>query len=135
MKMMKYGQAIYNQGDIVLVRFPFSDLSSSKIRPVLIISNDSYNQKYLDVVVCGITSNLHPTDYSIFIDQNDLEMGLLKSKSKIKVDAITALEKSIFLKTIGKIKTEIMKQVKDNLLKLIDYTNKPLSHSDECTPN
>lgn len=135
MKTMKSGQAIYNQGDIVLVRFPFSDLSSSKIRPVLVISNDSYNRKYLDVVVCGITSNLHPTDYSIFIEQNDLETGLLKSKSKIKVDAITALEKSIFLKTIGKIKTEVITQVKDHLLKLIDYKQKPLSISDECPPN
>ncbi len=133
--MMKSGQAIYNQGDIILVPFPFSDLSLSKIRPVLVISNDSYNQNYLDVVVCGITSNLHPTDYSIFIEQNDLETGFLKVKSKIKVDAIMALEKTVFLKTIGKIKTEVLDQVKDHLLKLIDYKQKPLPISDECPPN
>jgi len=70
MKMMKSGQAIYKQGDIVLVPFPFSNLSSAKIRPVLVISNNVYNQKYLDVVVCGITSNLQATDYSIFIEQS-----------------------------------------------------------------
>lgn len=135
MKMMKSGQAIYNQGDVVLVPFPFSDLSSSKIRPVLVISNDSYNQNYLDVVVCGITSNLRPTDYSIFIEQNDLETGFLKVKSKIKVDATAALEKTILLKTIGKIKTEVLDQVKDHLLKLIDYKQKLLPISDECPPN
>lgn len=133
--MMKSGQAIYNQGDVVLVPFPFSDLSSSKIRPVLVISNDSYNQNYLDVVVCGITSNLRPTDYSIFIEQNDLETGFLKVKSKIKVDATAALEKTILLKTIGKIKTEVLDQVKDHLLKPIDYKQKPLPISDECPPN
>lgn len=33
---------IYKQGEIVLVPFPYSDLSGSKRRPVLIVSNDAY---------------------------------------------------------------------------------------------
>jgi mRNA interferase MazF len=99
--MMTSGQVTYKQGYIVLVPFPFSNLSSTKIRPVLIISNDSYNSISADVIVCGITSNLKPTNFSIEIDQSDLLSGTLKVKSKIKVDAITALEKSIILKSIA----------------------------------
>ena len=54
-----------NQCDIYLMKFPFSDLSNQKIRPVLIISNDIYNNKFNDVVVVPLTSNLIENNYSI----------------------------------------------------------------------
>lgn len=38
-----------NQGDIVLVPIPFTDFSTHKQRPVVVISNDSYNRKTTDV--------------------------------------------------------------------------------------
>lgn len=43
---MKSGKVIYKQREIVLTRFPFSNLIEFKVRPVLIISKDSYNRKY-----------------------------------------------------------------------------------------
>ena len=54
---------MYKQREIVLVPFPYSDLSSTKRRPVLIVSNDDYNQMFQDVVVCVITSNQQTDDY------------------------------------------------------------------------
>ena len=48
---------IYKKWDIILVPFPFTDLSTSKKRPALIISPDEYNQN-LDVVIAFITSQL-----------------------------------------------------------------------------
>lgn len=36
---------MYKQGDILLISIPFSDLSSNKKRPVLVLSNDDYNSK------------------------------------------------------------------------------------------
>jgi len=49
-----------NQRDIILIPFPFSDLSESKIRPALVVSNNIYNSQSLDIVVTAITSNLSP---------------------------------------------------------------------------
>ncbi len=49
---------MYIQGDILLIPIPFSDLTSSKRRPVLILSNSLYNQKTEDLVVAAVTSNL-----------------------------------------------------------------------------
>jgi len=64
--------SIYRQRDIVLVPFPFSDLSIQKVRPVLILSNDAYNQQSSDIVVCGLTTNLRPAPYSIIVDVADV---------------------------------------------------------------
>lgn len=44
------------QRDIVLVPLPFTDLTSVKRRPVLVLSNDSHNRRGQDVVVSAITS-------------------------------------------------------------------------------
>jgi mRNA interferase MazF len=46
----------YKRGDIVLVSFPFTDLSSSKRRPALVVSPDSFNEAMQDLVLAAITS-------------------------------------------------------------------------------
>ncbi len=48
----------YNFGDIVLVRFPFTDLTSSKQRPAVVISSTQYHRYRSDVVLAAITSRL-----------------------------------------------------------------------------
>ena len=49
---------MHKQGEMVLIPVPFSDLKSKRRRPVIIISNDLYNQKTEDIVVVAVTSNL-----------------------------------------------------------------------------
>lgn len=55
---------MYNQREIVLVPIPYSNLSLSKRRPVLIISNNHYNKNYLDILIAVITSHLYKDNYS-----------------------------------------------------------------------
>jgi mRNA interferase MazF len=112
--------SIYRQRDIVLVPFPFSDLSGQKVRPVLILSNDAYNQQSADVVVCGLTTNLSPAPYSIIIEVTDVEQpGTLRHKSKIKADTIASLEQSILIKQIARLKLPVFKQVVTEVKDLI----------------
>ena len=102
----------YRQRDIVLVPFPFSDLSSQKVRPVLILSNDAYSQQSADVMVCGLTTNLRPAPYSVIVNVTDVEQpDTLKHKSKIKADAIASLEQSLLIKRIACLKPSVFKQV------------------------
>jgi len=56
----------YRRGDIVLVPFPFTDLSSSKRRPALVISPDAFNDQTADLVVAAITSQL-TNDHAVTI--------------------------------------------------------------------
>ena len=66
---------MYKQRDIVLIPIPFTDLSSKKRRPVVILSNDEYNMNQEDIVVAAITSNISDDEYSVRITQDDVEGG------------------------------------------------------------
>ncbi len=83
----------FERGEIILVPFPFTDMSKSKLRPVLIISNISYNKKSLDFVCCGITSNLSNKNNSVLINNTDVIDGILQKKSRVKFSNIFTLHK------------------------------------------
>jgi len=59
-----------NQKSIVLVPFPYSDLSGRKVRPALIVSNPRFNE-HEDVIVCALTSSIKKRPYSLIIDSKN----------------------------------------------------------------
>lgn len=91
---------MYKQGDIVLIPVPFSNLKQQKQRPVLIISNDSYNEVMEDIVVLAITSKIRDLLYSIVIDSKDLTEGELKKTSEIRADKVYTLSKILSEKNL-----------------------------------
>ena len=118
MNMTRSGM-IYNQGEIVLVPFPFTDLTGNKKRPVLIISKDIDNQRDNDVISCVITSNPRNVNYSLSIDTDNLKEGSLPLPSKIRVNKIFSLNKSIILKKIGTLDGETLNLVKNTFKNLV----------------
>lgn len=104
------------QCDIVLVPIPFTDLSSAKRRPVVVISNDAYNRQSADFVVAAMTSNLIETDYGITITTKDLNVGALNRSSKIRCDRVYTLAQSIVVKRFGAINDATF----DKIRKLLD---------------
>lgn len=116
--MMGFGM-MHKQGDIVLIPVPFSDWSNRKQRPVLIISNDGYNQMTDDVLVVAITSHLKDLDYSVIIEQEDLGEGALKVRSAIRSDKVYTLSKAIIRKRFGKVNSEVLKNVRIKIEHLI----------------
>jgi mRNA interferase MazF len=115
---MRYGM-MYKQRDIVLIPIPFSDLRSKKRRPVIVISNDIYNQKTEDIAVVAVTSNIEEKDYTILITQDDIEEGDLYKNSMIRVDKIYSLSQSIAVKKLGKIEKATFERIVALLNKLI----------------
>ena len=104
------------QGDIFLVPFPFSDQSGRKVRPIIILSNNEFNEHSQDIVVVGITSNISKDKYSLNLDNQDLQDGKLMTRCVIKVENILRLDKSLVIKKIGKIKEEKL----DKIIKVIN---------------
>lgn len=105
------------RGTIVLTRFPFTDLSSIKRRPALIVSQTESPEG--DVIVAFITSNTDKpeikTDLSFTeSDKSFIDSGLKKS-SLIRLAKLSTLNKSIFTGELGFLHEETMKLVDEKL--------------------
>ncbi len=118
---------MYNQRDIVLVPFPYSDLTAIKKRPVLIISNNEYNSTHDDVVVCVVTSNLHTDDYSVELHNVNLEIGMLPEVSLVKIHKLFTIHKSKVLKKFSVVKQDYFQTVIYLLHKLTSLEIKKLT--------
>lgn len=99
------------QRDIVLVPFPFSDLSQSKKRPAVIISNKEYNSKNEDIVCCAVTSNLQNCSDSVEIGKSDLESGHLDLKSIVKPAKLFTLKRSAIIRNIARLNIKNTKDI------------------------
>lgn len=107
------------QRDIVLLSFPFSDLSTEKVRPAVVISSNRYNRSVGDVIVVPMTSNLKLRDYAILLTNKDLETGRLVMDSVIKADRVLSVHTSLIRMTIGKVNKHIHDQILDMLWSLL----------------
>ena len=101
------------KGDIVLISFPFSDLSGSKLRPALVlISTES------DVTVCFITTQFNWND--------DLDITLIPSSenglkriSLLRIGKFATLDSNLVLGRIGSLERQYLKILNHNLIKLL----------------
>ncbi|MEX0611247.1 MAG: type II toxin-antitoxin system PemK/MazF family toxin [Pirellulales bacterium] len=106
------------QGDIVLVPVPFTDLSSQKRRPVIVISNDAYNRAAADVIVVAMTSSPAAAPYGFRISSADLVEGTLNRPGTVRVDKIYTLAQTIVVKKFGKVSPQIVQRIRQ-LLELV----------------
>ena len=107
------------QQDLLLVPFPFSDQSSRKIRPVIVVSNNEFNQHSEDIIVVGVTSNVSKDKYSVKLNDKDLEEGKLITNCLVKVENILRLDRSLIIKKIGKANKEKLKEIISILNKIV----------------
>jgi mRNA interferase MazF len=126
--MMKTG-TMPKQGDILLIPVPFTDLSSQKRRPVIVISNDQYNRKTSDIVVVAMTSNPQVTDYSLSITSSDLVEGALNRPGKIRVDKIYTLSQTIVVRTFGQVDDRTLSRIRRRLVNLVASAGRPKTKS------
>ena len=111
---------MYKQREIVLVPFPYSDLSNTKKRPVLVISTNNYNDHLDDILVCVITSNQFADQYSVELTNEDLEIGLLPEKSVVKVHRLFTIHNSKVIKKFSVVKPSYFARLEKLLAELIN---------------
>ena len=99
------------QKDLLLVPFPFSDQLGKKVRPVVVVSNNSFNQCSDDILVVAVTSNITKDKYTVILQKNDVVEGVLHHDCCIKVENILKIDKRLIIKKIGKINLGIFQEV------------------------
>lgn len=98
---------MYDQRDIVLIPFPYSDLTGSKQRPALILSNKNIIKN--DKICCLITTK--PQHEDISINKEDFESETLPFKSFVRPYRIFTIEEKIIIKKLCTIKKEFHDRV------------------------
>jgi len=103
------------KGDIVVLNFPFSDLSESKRRPALVLADLTGN----DIILCQITSTAARDNYAIQIEGEDYTKGHLRAKSFIRPSKIFTADKNLILYTAGTIGSQKVNKVIETLMDIL----------------
>jgi mRNA interferase MazF len=84
-------------GDVVLVPFPFSDLSGSKLRPAAVVSKAERGE----VILCQITSRAYASKIAMPLADANFEEGGLQRTSFARYDKLFTTSPSIIVRTVG----------------------------------
>ena len=103
------------KGDVVVIPFPYSDLSASKKRPALVIASLDGD----DVILCQITSQSISDRYGIPLDATDFRGGGLKHPSNIRPNRLFTADGRIVEYRAGPIKDEKLQEVLQKIIKII----------------
>lgn len=99
------------KGKIVLIPFPFTDLSASKVRPAVIVSNFSQGEDIIVAFISSLKNRIQKTDIVINGQDKDFPKTGLKTDSVIKTGKLATLDKKIILGEIGEISASIEKEI------------------------
>lgn len=106
---------MFDAGSVVLVPFPFSDLSLSKKRPCVVLSRSEPKGLPPHLILAMITSNLSGLAFPNDIKIKDLEAAGLPKPSIIRLDKLVTVESSIVLKKLGELANKDMPNLKGKL--------------------
>jgi mRNA interferase MazF len=95
---------VFERGDLVLIAFPFSDLSAAKRRPVLALTSpDAYG----DFIALAVTSRPQG-DQGLALDPSKLVQGTLPLASWVRTDRVVTLSASIAVKRFGRVSDDLL---------------------------
>jgi mRNA interferase MazF len=107
---------MFERGDLLLVPFPFTDLSAAKRRPVLAVTAaDSYG----DFIAIPVTSRPHRARAALAA--TDMLTGTLPAPSWIRTNRIVTLNASLVVKTVGRVSDPVVKSAVKRFCAYIGY--------------
>ncbi|HEX5082705.1 MAG TPA: type II toxin-antitoxin system PemK/MazF family toxin [Blastocatellia bacterium] len=103
------------KGDVVVVPFPFSDLSANKRRPALVVAALTGD----DVILCQITSRAVTDNYAIPLSKTDFSSGGLQQDSNARPNRLFTADSSIILYQAGRLNDAKLRQLTNRLVQIL----------------
>lgn len=107
----------FERGELLLIPFPFTDLSATKRRPVVALTAPDH---YGDFIGLAVTSRTHHAEV-VAISIDDLVSGSLPAASWIRTDRVVTLNASLVTKSIARIAEPVVNVA---VQQLCDYLNR-----------
>ena len=111
--------AFLARGDVVLTRFPFTDLTGASVRPAVVVSQGQIGD---DLVLAAISSvvrgALASTDYTLDTAHPEFAATGLRVTSVIRLHKLAAVERSVIVRRLGRLGPQSQAEV-DKLLRLV----------------
>jgi len=106
----------FTRGEIVLVSFPFSDLSQTKLRPALVLAEVDYG----DVLLCQITSKTYGDRNALSLEDEDFVRGSLHRQSYARPTRILTGSPRLIRRSLGRLKEEKHDKIVSEIKALLD---------------
>ena len=103
------------QGEVIFLRFPYSDLKGYKNRPALVLTPLERD----DMLVCGITSQPYTDPRAIVIREGDFAEGRLPLASYVRPMKMFTAHRSIVTRRNGRLKAEVVNRVLDRIVDVL----------------
>ena len=103
------------KGDVVVVPFPFSDLSTVKRRPALVVAAPGGD----DVILCQITSQQVRDRYAVGITELDFAEGTLHKPSNIRPNRLFSASVDLILYRAGRLNDQAVTSVINRIIEIL----------------
>jgi mRNA interferase MazF len=104
----------YEFGDLVLVPFPFTDQSTTKRRPAVVVSSDAYHRERPDLIILAVTSQARPqAAFGEAAVVQWKEAGLLKPS--VLKPVFATVQRGLVLRKLGRLAEEDRRALRDVL--------------------
>ncbi len=107
--------AKFVKGEIVVIPFPFSDLTQAKRRPALVLAELEGD----DLILCQITSQAIKDKYAISMSDYDFEAGGLRKPSNVRPNRLFTADTHLVLYRVGTVKKEKLTEVIERVVEII----------------
>lgn len=115
----------YSRGDVVLVDYPFSDRTGSKVRPALVVQANTLNRRITDTILAAISRSTHrPSNEQVFIDVSTPDGGRtgLRQNSMIQCANLLTYDQRLILTKIGELAPDLTQQIAASLKIALDLS-------------
>ena len=103
-----------SRGDVVLVNYPFSDGTGSKVRPALVVQADALNLRIDDTILVSISRSTHrasPTQLFIDIATTEGAASGLRMNSMVQCENLLTHDQGLILVKLGRLSPALLQQV------------------------